>query len=190
MKCCHRKRKTIALLAANALDTDPAEKIRLHLQSCPGCRSYFEDVSHLTRKVENVASLPEAELSGSFHRDLARRIANQSKPSPFGGLAAMIRPWLATGRLLTATAVVALAIVVAYLMSSHRPAQSSPLITRHDPVAEKGAGPATFPTLAVYHRTTGSPEALDALLTRQAFGEGSAPESLAISSGQRAGLAD
>src|SRR5262245_44771766 len=47
MKPCDENRQPIAWLVMGALDDESACELRSHLQTCEGCRAYFEEISHV-----------------------------------------------------------------------------------------------------------------------------------------------
>ena len=77
MKPCSNRRKPIALLALNELDDQKAQPLRSHLQSCIGCRQYFEEISTVTGKMAAVESTSEIEASDAFHRSVVVRLRGQ-----------------------------------------------------------------------------------------------------------------
>ena len=74
MKHCSHKRKTIALLALDEVAGREAEELRSHLQSCEGCRRYFEEISTVTKKIATVEMSFEVEASEAFHREVMARV--------------------------------------------------------------------------------------------------------------------
>jgi predicted anti-sigma-YlaC factor YlaD len=45
MKPCARQRHSVALLASSSLDAAEAAAVRCHLEDCPACRAYFQELS-------------------------------------------------------------------------------------------------------------------------------------------------
>ena len=78
MNACHKNRKSLALLAAGALDPSQSASLRQHIDECLPCRRHFEE---LTR---TCAALGETELptveydAANFHRRLVRMVTPRS----------------------------------------------------------------------------------------------------------------
>jgi ferric-dicitrate binding protein FerR (iron transport regulator) len=65
MKACDYYRERICLLSSGDLDKDDEAAVRKHMESCPGCTAYCEEMMSLCREIgalagegESVASLP------------------------------------------------------------------------------------------------------------------------------------
>jgi hypothetical protein len=71
----------IALLALNELEDRQAQDLRSHLQSCEGCRRYFEEISVVTEKMAAVENTSEIEASSAFHRKVVAQLHAQESPT-------------------------------------------------------------------------------------------------------------
>ncbi len=89
MKPCFGKRKLIAWLALGELDARRAQNLRAHVETCEGCRGYFEEMSAVARRLAAAEDPPEIEASASFHRRLVGRL--RAEPSEAGGERAGVR---------------------------------------------------------------------------------------------------
>jgi Putative zinc-finger len=81
-KPCFTKRKEIAWLALDELDAAPAGRLRAHLEHCEGCRRYYEEIAHVSGKLEVLESPPEIQATGAFHGRLMRQL-RASEPVPW-----------------------------------------------------------------------------------------------------------
>jgi hypothetical protein len=124
MKPCFSKRKLIAWLALGELDARGAQDLRAHLETCTGCRRYFEAISGVARRLTAADTQSNLEASASFHRTLMGRLREQ----PAGSFWSTLAGWRPECRLswrvaLTATAV--LLILAWGLLPRHRDDSSS-----------------------------------------------------------------
>src|SRR5262249_10042569 len=84
MKPCSRNLKKIAWLAVEALDTAQERDLRAHLESCPACRAYWQEMSALTSKLSS-AQLPVGlEASERFHKQVVRAVQEEGRSSMDG----------------------------------------------------------------------------------------------------------
>lgn len=164
MKPCTRNRKSLALLAANALDAPAAGKLREHITVCPGCREYFTELSSLTSRLSQPQDVSEIEASENFHQKLAGRIR---VTNPLAGSATAYLRLLKWRILIPAAGIGVLAGIACGLfynpISITRKTIVKPAIT-----SEAGAEDLS-PTFANYQNAANqSFDKLDSLLTRQA----------------------
>lgn len=165
MKPCSRNRKSLALLAANALDAPAASKLREHTNICPACREYFSEISGVASRLSQSQEVSEIEASERFHQKLAGRIRVTETQS----LAAYFARLLVMSRFLIPAAGVFLVvgIIAARLHNPthiHRPSSNG------TPAAAVAAVTGDIsPTFANYQNAANqSLDQLDSLLTRQA----------------------
>lgn len=167
MNPCRTNKRLIALMAAGALPESDGREIRLHLAECPGCQSYWNDMTALAARLEAESTPESVEVLNKFHQQwVARVIDHEPRTSWFSPVRIGSGFWrkpLAFG------AMAALLLVLITFMlwqngrSPARFADSAPLL--HPPPAAAVPAP---PTLASYHRAAEiSPEALDTLITQQ-----------------------
>lgn len=173
MKPCSGNRKSIALLAANALDAPAAGKLRQHIATCPGCQEYFGEISGVASRVSRTHEASEIEASERFHRRLAGRIRETEKKPPADQAATYLE--LMKWRLLIPFGAICLVfgIVVGRFYHPNR-IHTTPSGVTPASAAAADAGDIS-PTLANYQNAANrSFDQLDALLSRQA-GEGLPP---------------
>src|SRR3989441_4718283 len=70
MKPCSKNRKRIAWLALDALDVRQARDLRVHLETCAGCRRYLEEISNVTQRLIAAETRPDIQASESFHQSV------------------------------------------------------------------------------------------------------------------------
>ncbi len=169
MTPCPGREKSIAWLALDALDAEPARELRAHLETCPGCRHYFAEMSQLTGQIAAAAPPEEISASDSFHRQVMVRIKAAPPASPWVATLESLRIVIFNWRTaVPATVMVIILLVIGVGMRSHSTVniqQPAPAVA--SPAMAAGvADPA--PTIANYHRAASqSLEKLDALLSRE-----------------------
>src|SRR6185503_508089 len=83
MTPCAKNKRRIAWLASGVLGAADAETLRQHLESCPGCRHYWQGMTDLSERLVNASTLPDAEPTPSFHRRIVQGINAVEKDKPF-----------------------------------------------------------------------------------------------------------
>ncbi len=153
MKPCHQNRKLIAWLAANALDARQTRQLRLHLETCEGCRQYLAEISNVTEKLVTAEVNPNLQVSERFHRQVAQKIRSAKPESLVETLAAYFHekelPW----RVVLPT-VAALVLVIGFsVVTWPRPTKnilpppaSQRAVTTSDADEEARADPCQLPT--------------------------------------------
>jgi hypothetical protein len=165
MKPCLKYKKRIAWMALEALEEPEAGRLRDHLQSCAGCRAYFEELAQIKVKLTAAGTDPqETRSSEAFHRKLVARMEKEKPQSAVGDLLSGIRAWRAAIPLAGAAAVI-VGILWAVQEQSHQPAPPRPV----GPVVSKGKINGDLPpTIANYDMVANqSLDKLDDLLNRQ-----------------------
>src|SRR5687767_4529622 len=81
MNPCRKNKRRIAWMAAGVLEMADAERLRQHLDTCPGCRHHWENMRALSERLKAV-ELPDAERTESFHRRVVRKIREEEKTAP------------------------------------------------------------------------------------------------------------
>src|SRR2546422_414387 len=95
MNPCAKNKRRVAWMAAGVLDATDAEALRQHLESCPGCRRYWQSMSDLSERLVNASDLPLAEPTESFHQRVIQKIRAQESRTPFSDwLDALQRLWV------------------------------------------------------------------------------------------------
>ena len=167
MKPCSKNRKHIAWLALDVLDVRQTQDLRMHLESCEGCRRYFEEMSILTLRLTAAETTPDVEASESFHQRVAGALRAEETASLWATVAERLRGklnWRAALPVIGATAVVIVALAaIVWRPRVHSDRQSS---VRADSAPRLTGDPP--PTIANYTMVANqSLEKLDDLLTRQ-----------------------
>ena len=182
MNPCPKNKRPIAWMAAGILEPADAERLREHLQTCPGCQRYWESMRALSEQLSS-AELPQAELTESFHRRLVRKIDEHDEAAPLFVLVGTFRRLWGERRLATIAAGVAFVIAALVWMQSfsrdenHMPARVR--VENSEPSSQNNSPP----TLASYHRAADiSFENLDAVLAKQAASKPSTVETFTVSS--------
>jgi len=164
MKACEQNKKSLSLFAIGDLGADEARQLQSHIQTCPGCREYFREISNLTGDLKAAgAATPQFETSAAFHRAWSRRIMSEAQPGILADVFAL--PWLRgwNWSFVAPAAVAAMALTLVLLLPKHShqalPGQTR-AVAAHTDMA---------PTFAAYHALANrSLEALDRELTREA----------------------
>jgi anti-sigma factor RsiW len=167
MKPCDRNRKLIAWLAIHALDARQARRLRVHLETCDGCRRYLAEISQVTEKLANAETSGDALASERFHRQVAQKLqtakANLFRETLAGYWIRMNFGWR-VALPVAATAVLIGAILAAWPRSG----RVVPRSVAPQAALTLGAIRNLAPTLANYEQATDqSLDKLDALLTQQ-----------------------
>jgi hypothetical protein len=190
MKPCFGKQKQMALLAANSLDLQQEQALQAHLDSCAGCRRYFEEISRVASELRAAEVATNARPSASFHRNLMGALAEAKREPTLETLSAQIRAFW-NWRLVVPTTAATLAIVAAWLFTTprnHVPAPA-PLVARLVPAPVTKLIPE--PTFSNYEMAAHqSFEKLDELLTEQGNRSPEPAPSYTAGSLPRATLAD
>ncbi len=167
MKPCAKNQQRLGWLAINALEQ--TDELRTHMETCPGCRHYFEEMSNLAGKLTATGPMPEIEASETFHRRLARRIEAEVRPGVWAALQAFVRSgglkWRVAAPVATGVTVVVVAILIAFGPQRRKPAVARTV----EPVVSNTKSPAAAaPTLGNYRMLVNrSFDALDQELTRE-----------------------
>ena len=188
---CPPSSDQLAALVLGALDPAAERPLRDHVAACPACAQRLRELTALAGELAAVPA-PPADFTPSpdFHRDWVRRLpaANPSasasaprRPAAKGTGVGALANWVEYWRQLTAgwraawpalaAVVILLALQSAWLHRHPAPprlAATTPPTTTVD--AGAPANPAAPTTLAQYLGAVNhSPEALDALLSREAL---------------------
>ena len=166
MKPCAQNRKLIAWLAVNALDAQQARQLRVHLETCEGCRRYLAEISNVTEKLAAAEATHDVQASENFHRKVAGRLRT-AKPDLIGEILAAYLARLNLRVALPAiVALVVIGVTVAIWRQPPRVSSSPTAGTQTASVSD--ADNDLAPTIANYQRVANqSLDELDALLTRQ-----------------------
>jgi anti-sigma factor RsiW len=188
MKPCPKNRERIALLAMDALEVQRRRELLAHLDSCPGCRCYLEEISGVARKLHAAETETETDARPSplFHRNVVAALAAAERRSPMLTLVAQVRSLWNWRLILPAAAAAALVIAAWFPAMWHADAPiPSPLVV--DAVVPPDPQPDLAPTFSNYKMAAHqSLDKLDALLTEQ--GQRNPPPSPAYSAGRVSSL--
>jgi hypothetical protein len=168
MKPCSRNRQLVTWLALDNLEIGQARELRAHLESCEGCRGYFEELSNVAERLATAAPGPDIQTSESFHQRVAGALRAGESTSAWETVEAYLRG-VRLGWRMAVPAIAGAAVVIAALAA---------FVWRAGPSPQGLAGPQTVagpefkkelpPTLANYLMVADhSLEKLDDLLTRQ-----------------------
>lgn len=169
MKPCAKNRQRLGWLAINALEPRQTEELRAHLETCPGCRHYFQEMTGLVVKLTATGPMPEIEASEAFHRALARRIEAEGKPGAWAALWAFIRSAGLKWRVVAPVTVGVAAAVFAVLIALAPQRRQLSVARVVEPVAATTkTATDVSPTLGNYRMLVNrSFDALDQELTRE-----------------------
>jgi hypothetical protein len=122
MKPCSRNKRRITWLVAGALDNQQVQHLQLHLESCPGCRQYFQEISGIFQRRAGSIRPPRLVQGGnSFRCGLDDRILASEDHSALTywreKLREWRRPWSLTAAVICAASAILLA--VSYTSPSH-----------------------------------------------------------------------
>ena len=172
MKSCSKNRKQIVAMVTGTLPEEEVQYLHTHFQSCPGCFSYWQEMSQLTRRLNAIDDrLPDAQPASSFHSALAHRIDSLRKPTGFANIIEIAQSWWINNRLAHAAILLVVSTTLVFLIFRSRPVD-----IRHHTPAPEIVGISGNPvktdssvSLAGYHQVAESSlDALDELLSRQA----------------------
>ncbi len=166
MNPCPKNRMPIALLAVDGLEPVEARALRVHLETCAGCRAYASEIAKITADISALERGPELAASAAFHQRVTRALreeAGLSAPQNGSSPARERRfRWY-----LAAEGVLAVVLVWAWLGSRETP-QERPRGNAPATLA-RGGGVNLDPTLSNYQSAANrSLDSLDDLLARQA----------------------
>ena len=176
-----------------ALDDQRARDLRVHIETCEGCRGYLSQLAAVTEKLAAIEVGSEIEASESFHQKLAGRLRAEESMSFWESATAHFRAVFPGRRVAwTATAASAVAVAALFISLAHhgvfKSAEYSDQRDENDPslAHRRFSGPAQSaakvapgpdadriqgdlaPTIANYQMVANrSLEQFDDLLTRQ-----------------------
>jgi anti-sigma factor RsiW len=171
MKPCANNRKLLVWLALEELDPRQAEALRIHLQTCDGCRQYLAEISRATRKLGEARTDPDIHASEFFHRRLVARLRTEKSESIWKTATVFFRASLLNWRVALPAAAVVLVLAVGLVAQRQHPRAVvlPPAPSTAGVVSSRIPGADLPPTLASYNALANhSLEKLDALLTAQA----------------------
>jgi anti-sigma factor RsiW len=76
---------SLALLAVEALEEGQARELRAHLDVCPGCRGYLEEIDRVANQLRGAEVTTETEPPPFFHRRLQHSLLLERRPRPAFG---------------------------------------------------------------------------------------------------------
>jgi len=169
MTPCTKNKKLLSLLAIDALDSREAQVLRAHVETCPGCRSYLEDMSNVAGKLTaSSAAAPEIKASDTFHRRLTRRIESEGQPGIMARMCAFTRSGGLDWRTVALVAGVVLGVLTVMLALEPQrgrrtvPSAVGPIVSTARPVED------LVPTFGSYRMLANrSLDALDQELTKE-----------------------
>lgn len=160
MKPCKQYQNELALLALGNLETQRARQVRAHCAVCGGCRTYLEELSHITSTLSHATPSADIQPTPDFH---SRLIAQVHPREANGHWFSLMPKWRIA---IPAFAAIA-AVAIVSLLASRPPGR--PAANVQAMVKNVSSGDVPEATLATYKLAAGiSTEALDDLLARQA----------------------
>jgi hypothetical protein len=168
MKPCSKNRKLIAWLALDALDSRQAEPLRAHLETCHGCRDYFEGISNVTDRLRSGKIRDDIQVPDTFHQRLVDSLKAQETTSVWKLLAGQLRTMALNWRVMTSLVGAGAIVIMALLLFVRRPDVPSPASTGAQPALTSKAASDLDPTISNYRIIANrSLEKLDEILTKQ-----------------------
>ena len=163
MKPCLQNRKQIALMTLEFLDPPEAARLREHLQSCAGCRAYFDELLQIQVKL-TAPKMEETLSTETFHRKLSTRLKQENAPSGVGNFFSAFRAWRTAMALAGAAAVI---LGIFWAVQNHSPSPA-PVSAVAPMVSTETISSDSPPTAGNYHMVANqSLDKLDELLNRQ-----------------------
>ena len=176
MKPCSHHRESIAALVLDALESSQEAALRAHLETCPGCRRYREELSGVKQQLGSLEVRTDIKTSEHFHHRWTSRLTAKPAPSVRQSLMERWRelssPWrvaLPVAGAVLALLVLALAVLGPSLGHPGSPNSVTSAVPPHEAPLPAPAAPTNpAPTLANYRRVgRQSLDDLDDLLTRE-----------------------
>ena len=168
MKPCSKNRKRIAWLALDALDVRQARDLRVHLETCAGCRRYLEEISNVTEQLIAVDTEPNIQPSESFHQTVVGRLRAEVSGSLSETVWPRLRTMLLNWRVVLPVAGATAVVIAALSVFEPRSGVLSPAPTVAQAVVAPNVKDDLDPTISNYQMVANrSLEELDELLTRQ-----------------------
>ncbi len=168
MKACSKNRKPLAWLALDALDVRQAQDLRVHLETCEGCRRYLEEISNVAQRLGAAETGPDIQPSESFHQRVVRAVRAEETGSIWETLVAHLRGTLLNWRVALPVIGAAVLVIAALSVLLRHPGVPS---DTHSSAQARLAPDLKWdppPTIAHYTMVANqSLEKLDELLTRQ-----------------------
>ena len=168
MTSCTNNRKLIAWLAVGAIDANGARELVHHIKTCAGCRAYLEEMSHLTKKLEDAKVKFDFQPSATFHQQLVRRLRAEESAPIWERLVAYVQVRHLNWRIVLPVAVT-LIVMIATVFSAINRRAASPLAQNRNQAAPAGKPAEDLaPTMSNYQMIANrSLEKLDELLSRE-----------------------
>src|SRR6266511_2156666 len=129
MKPCSTHRKLIAWLALDALEVQEARDLRAHLETCEGCRRYFEQISNVTERLTAAEAKPAIRTSESFHQRLVCRLRAEQPGSFSAAMVARLRAVLLNWRVVLPVMGATAVVIAVFSRFEPRPGAHLPATT-------------------------------------------------------------
>jgi len=192
MKPCSNYRKQIAWLVLRALDSREERETRAHLEKCPGCRLYLDELSGISDKLSACRIDPDMRASETFHQKLADRLKAEPTVTRWAILMAQLQVAFPKWRIALPVFGAVAAVVTMLLLVMRPPAGS---LLRESPINSAATMPPAkrnlSPTISNYQMIANrSLEKLDEHLTNEGNRNPQPTPVYTVSSLSRAGLTD
>jgi anti-sigma factor RsiW len=169
MKPCSNYRKQIAWLVLRALDSSEEREVRAHVEMCPGCRLYLEELSGISDKLSARSINSDIRASETFHQKLVDRVKAEATVSRWAVFRAQLQSAFPKWKIALPVAGAVAAIVITLMLVVRPPAGSSPRESSINSAALPPAKRNLPPTISNYQMLANhSLEKLDEHLTSEA----------------------
>ena len=167
MKPCAHNRKLLMDLALDILDAAQGRALRVHLETCEGCRAYLVEIRQVTESLAGADFSAEIEPGPHFHRNTIAKLREEASNSLWEDILAPLRKVPGNWRVAVPLAAAAV-IAIAFFSRPPRvgvPVETVTQATPPSPVDKRDLAP----SLSNYQLVANhSFDNLDDLLTRQA----------------------
>ena len=130
MKPCSNYCKPIAWLVLRALDSREERELRAHLEKCPGCRLYLEELSDISDKLSACTINPDMRASETFHQHLVHRLKAEASASRWAAAMAQLQAALPNWKMALPVIGAVAAVVTGLLLVARPPVGSLPRESR------------------------------------------------------------
>jgi hypothetical protein len=170
MKPCSKNRKPLALLAIDALEASRATELREHLEVCPNCRAYFDEIGNVAKSFSELSPEKNSSLStsASFHNKVVNAIRETEAGSFWSKLYDSLRSSPNFLRFAPGVVAAAMLVIIFAALLHPKPDIQQGIVPKATSPAAIKSDKLPSPTFSNYQLVASrSLEDLDQLLTRQ-----------------------